>query len=110
MIRYNQILDLSKEIVQYFRPLRIILFGSYGYGSPTKDSDVDLLVVLPSVKHGPRKSWEILEKTNPRFPVDILVRTPRQIKKRLELKDWFIRDIINKGKVLYDADHERVDG
>ncbi len=110
MVRHSQILDLCKDIVQYFRPLRIILFGSYGYGAPTMDSDVDLLVVLPSAKHGARKSWEILEKTNPRFPVDILVRTPRQIKQRIERKDWFIRDIIDKGKVLYDADHERVGG
>jgi predicted nucleotidyltransferase len=79
MVTKLQIRELCARIVRAFHPGRIILFGSYGYGQPTEDSDVDLLVILSGEEHGPRKSWEILSETNPSFPVDLLVRTPEQV-------------------------------
>ena len=47
MVNEQTIQDLCNRIVQDFQPDRIILFGSYAYGNPTPDSDVDILVVLP---------------------------------------------------------------
>ena len=108
MIAHNEITEFCRRIVQEFHPEQVILFGSYGYGQPTEDSDVDLLVILPLEGHSSRKAWEILRKTNPSFPVDLLTRTPQQMQQRLALNDGFIREIIEKGQVLYDTHYQRV--
>jgi uncharacterized protein len=97
--------EVTKRIVQEFHPEQVILCGSYAYGTPTPDSDVDLLVILPYGAEGPRKALEILNKIHPEFPADILVRTPEQVQQRLAWNDFFLRDILEKGKVLYAAAH-----
>jgi len=93
----------ARRIAQQFNPYKIILFGSYAYGKPTADSDVDMLVIMPFEGKSAYKATEILLATDPRFPIDLLVRTPEQIKTRVELGDFFLREITNKGKVLYEA-------
>lgn len=103
MIPSAEIKELSDRIAREFQPERIILFGSYAYGTPTEDSDVDLLVILPFEGKGAWKSLEILQKTNPNFAVDLLARTPEEIDRRLGWNDYFLREIIEKGKVLYEA-------
>jgi predicted nucleotidyltransferase len=105
MVDMHSIQEVTQRIVQEFHPERVILFGSYAYGTPTADSDVDLLVILPYDGKGPRKALEILNKVNPKFPADILVRTPEQVQQRLAWNDFFLRDILEKGKVLYAATH-----
>ncbi len=99
----NAIREVAERIVQEFQPERIILFGSYASGTPTPDSDVDLLVIVPFEGKAPRKSLEILNKVDPKFSVDIVVRTPEQVQQRLTWNDFFLRDIMEKGKVLYEA-------
>jgi predicted nucleotidyltransferase len=79
------------------------LFGSYAYGTPRPDSDVDLLVVMPLNGNPVDKSVEMRLKLHPRFPLDLLVRTPAKIRERLAMGDDFIKDIFDKGKVLYEA-------
>lgn len=96
---------LASQIATEFAPDKIILFGSYAYGKPNPDSDVDLLVVMPFEGKGVHKSVEILQRVKPGFPLDLIVRTPRQIKERLRLNDYFLREIVEKGKVLYAAHH-----
>ena len=103
MIEMQKITALCDQVVQHFHPQKVILFGSYAYGAPNEDSDVDMLVVMPFEGKGAYKSAEIATVVHPRFPVDFLTRTPEQIKQRLELGDFFIREIIEKGKVLYEA-------
>lgn len=93
----------AKQIAEQFNPDQIILFGSYAYGKPTADSDVDMLVIMPFKGKGAKKTSEILIATDPRFPVDLLVRTPKQIKTRIALGDFFIREITQKGKIIYEA-------
>ena len=95
----------ANQIAKQFHPNKIILFGSYAYGKPSEDSDVDILVIMPFEGKGAHKATEILLATDPRFPIDLLVRTPEQIKTRLKLGDFFIREITEKGKVLYEAAH-----
>ena len=105
MVDMNSIRALIERIVQKYHPERIILFGSYAYGTPTVDSDVDLLVVLPFEGKGSRKAVEILNRVQPEFPVDLLIRTPEQIRQRLAWNDFFLREVIEKGKILYEAAH-----
>jgi len=94
---------LARQIARQFSPHKIILFGSYAYGTPTEDSDVDLLVILPFQGRNPQKATEIWMATKPKFPIDIMVRKPAEIKKRIEMGDFFMREITEKGKVLYEA-------
>ncbi len=108
MVGMDEILQLSERIARKFQPERIILFGSYAYGTPAPDSDVDLLIILPFEGKGYRKSLEIIAAVEPPFAVDLLVRTPQQIQQRLEWNDFFIREIVEKGKVLYEAPHSGV--
>ncbi|MBI4667701.1 MAG: nucleotidyltransferase domain-containing protein [Elusimicrobia bacterium] len=90
-------------IAQKLRPKKIILFGSYAYGKPGLDSDVDFFIV----KDGKRKSREYAMIADmalvPRpFPVDIVVRSSKDVKERPPLGDFFLQDIVNKGITLYE--------
>lgn len=79
-----------------------MLFGSYARGHPTKDSDVDLLVVLPFRGRATRKAAEIRTRMKCRFPLDLLVRTPEQVRRRLAGNDFFLTDVMRTGRVLYE--------
>ncbi len=105
MIDREDIVAVAERIARAFAPERIILFGSYAYGAPTEDSDVDLLVVLPFEGNHTHKAIEILNKTNPRFPIDLLARTPGVMQWRVEQGDFFLREIMQKGQVLYESPH-----
>ena len=104
MIPMQQIQEVSRRIADEFHPERILLFGSYAWSAPLPDSDVDLLVILPFEGKAVAKSVEMRLKVRPPFPVDLLVRTPEKIRERLALGDPFIRSILDKGEVLYEAD------
>jgi predicted nucleotidyltransferase len=95
----------ARQVAKQFNPQKIILFGSYAYGKPTEDSDVDILVIMPFKGRNPEKATEIWMATKPSFPIDILVRKPAEIKKRIQMGDFFVREIVEKGKVLYEAAH-----
>ncbi|MBI5816229.1 MAG: nucleotidyltransferase domain-containing protein [Nitrospinae bacterium] len=103
MIDFEKIKALSNEIARQFNPMKVILFGSYAYGKPDEYSDVDLLVIMPFKGRGMNKAAEILEKTNPVFPVEILVRTPEDMDTRLKWNDFFLREIVEKGEILYES-------
>jgi predicted nucleotidyltransferase len=87
------------------RPEKVILFGSYAYGVPTKDSDVDFLIVHPARTRSQRieiaiKASNALE---PRpFPVDLLVRSADKIQERVKMGDYFLREISQRGQVVYE--------
>ena len=105
MVPQEKILSLSESIVREFRPECVILFGSYAYGTATEDSDVDLLIVLPFEGKAAHKALEIIRKVKPRIPLDLLVRTPEQVKGRIANNDWFMREVFEKGRRLYESDH-----
>ncbi len=109
MISRQDIKQVCRKIAREFRPQRIILFGSYAYGRPTPDSDVDLLVVMPLTGRATDKAVEISSRLEHRFPIDLLVRSPEDIRQRLEWNDFFLREATEKGVVMYDAAHARVD-
>lgn len=106
MIDRRQIRKFSAAVAREFRPEKIILFGSYAYGQPTEDSDVDLLVIMPRTRvRGERMSLRIRRAIPSGFPMDLIVRTPSFIAQRLAWGDCFTQEILTKGKVLYEADH-----
>jgi predicted nucleotidyltransferase len=96
--------EVCQRIAREFHPERIILFGSHAGGAPGPDSDVDLLVILPFEGRSVDKSVEIRLKVLPPFPVDLLVRTPEQVRQRVAMGDTFMQDILERGTVLYEAD------
>ncbi len=95
--------SIVKNLKKY-KPKKIILFGSWAWGKPKADSDVDLLIVKDT-KKSPYKRIPEARKflRSVDSPVDILVFTPKEITERLRLEDFFISEIVNKGKVLYEA-------
>ncbi|MDE3087920.1 MAG: nucleotidyltransferase domain-containing protein [Chloroflexota bacterium] len=99
----EKIQQAAQKIVDAVRPEKIILFGSHAYGNPTDDSDVDLLVVMESDLRVHKRMILLSEILRPRpFPVDIITRTPAELKERLEIGDCFFKEIVTKGKVLYE--------
>ncbi len=108
MIAVSQIQQVSDEIARQFHPERIILFGSYAYGTPNEDSDVDLLVVMPFEGRRARQAIEIHQAVYAGFPMDLIPITPERLKYRLEIEDFFLKEIVEKGKVLYEANHAGV--
>ncbi len=103
MVNRSQILAFSAQIAEKFRPERIILFGSYAYGTPTEDSDVDLLVVLPFEGKWHDKAVEILTTIRSGFPIDLVVATPSYLQNRIEMEDFFLREIVDRGTILHGA-------
>ena len=92
-----------QRIVQELKPEKVILFGSYAYGTPNPHSDVDLLVIMQTKASLKDRSWGVSRLLLPRpFPVDILVKTPKEVEKALETGDFFLQEIMTQGKVLYD--------
>lgn len=103
MVSVSDIQALADRIAREFLPEKIVLFGSYASGTPSPDSDVDLLVVIPYRGKSWEKAAEIRGRVRPRFPLDLLVRTPQQVRERLAIGDTFLRDVSERGTVLYEA-------
>jgi predicted nucleotidyltransferase len=91
----------ARRVAERFQPDKIILFGSHAYGRPHADSDVDILVVMPA-RNEIDQAVRIDRVIDPQFPLDLIVRTPTSIAWRLNEGDWFLREIVTKGKVLYE--------
>ena len=105
MVTREEIQATCDDIVQEFTPLQVTLFGSYAYGTPTEDSDVDLLVVMDIPKSEFRnKAIEIRQRIPSSFSLDLLVRSPEEIAYRVAYNDWFLREITEKGDFLYGSD------
>ncbi|MGQ9627677.1 MAG: nucleotidyltransferase domain-containing protein [Anaerolineae bacterium] len=100
-----------QRIVEALDPERIVLFGSHAYGAPGPDSDVDLLIIMESDERPAAREAKVSRLLRPRpFPVDILVRTPAEVRYRLQIGDYFFKEILARGKVLYERGvSERVD-
>ena len=105
MISPTEIQAVCDTIVREFAPEQVILFGSYAYGTPTEHSDVDLLVVMPipeAERH--RQEKEIQKRIPHQFRMHLLVKSPEEITTRVAQNDWFLREILEKGNVLYGSE------
>lgn len=104
----KQIRLVCDAIAREFHPKKIVLFGSYASGKPRPDSDVDLLVIMPFEGSPFRQASLILThvvRAVGVLPMDLLVRTSEQVRERLQIGDSFMREIVERGKVMYEADH-----
>ena len=91
----------ARRIAEKFDPEKIILFGSYGYGQPHEWSDVDILVMMRA-RNQLDQSLRIVLAAEAPFPLDLIVRTPKRLQRDWEDGDWFLREILARGKVLYE--------
>jgi predicted nucleotidyltransferase len=102
-ISMRSIRAVADKIARRFQPEQIVLFGSYAYGTPRPESDVDLLIIMDSPLRSRQHRLEISRALSPRpFPLDIVVRTPEEIRERLALGDPFVKEITTQGKVVYE--------
>jgi uncharacterized protein len=97
----------AREVAEQFDPEKIILFGSHAYGKPNADSDVDILVVMPA-RNQLDQAFKIRLAVAAPFPMDLIVRTPKNLEWRLEEGESFHTEIVTKGKVLYEKDDARM--
>lgn len=104
---HNRIVNpLVRKLVARYKPVKVILFGSYAYGQPRADSDIDLLIIKRT-KRRLIDRWcdvqRILSDPKRKIPLETLVLTPRELEARLEQGDQFLQEIVEKGEVLYAA-------
>lgn len=104
-VPFSEIQKLCDEIVEKFHPEKVILFGSYAYGTPTEDSDVDIMVVMDADGEPQHNAVNIRRELSGRFPLDLLVRDSKTIAQRIEWNDWFLKDVLEKGKLLYESSY-----
>jgi predicted nucleotidyltransferase len=96
--------DVVRQIAEKFHPQKIILFGSYARGKPRPESDVDMLVIMETQLKETRQAL-LIDKSLERdlFGLDLLVRTPANLRERIALGDSFLKEIVTMGKVLYES-------
>lgn len=98
-----------QQIAEKFQPEKIILFGSYAYGRLKPESDVDLLVVIDTPLRNREQAAQIARAIDYHFGLDLIVRTPQQLAERIALGDFFLREVTEKGRVLYARTDAGVD-
>ena len=106
-MKNQEYISLIVEKIKQENPEKIILFGSYAYGNPGKDSDIDILVIKDIEESKIRDFriklktllWDIITKE--KIPVDILVDNMERINHRISDGDLFYREIMSKGNVIY---------
>lgn len=98
--------DIVEKLKRDYKPERIVLYGSYAWGNPTRHSDIDLFIVKDTDKDWVDRFVEVKRLIYDRdryLPISPLVYTPEEVKERLARGDAFIEDILAKGKVIYAA-------
>lgn len=98
------ILKIAHKIIKEYQPEKVILFGSYAYGTPNEDSDIDFLIIKNTDERPIDRRVQvskIVSNPNQRTPFEPIVLTRDEIKRRVEIGDQFIDEILNKGEVLY---------
>ena len=95
--------QVVEQIVENFKPQKIILFGSYARGNPRPESDVDMLVIMNTRLKEVQQAIQICQQIEYRFGLDLIVHTPKHLAERLKMGDWFLRDVLKEGKVVYKA-------
>ncbi len=108
MISRDDIQRFVDHVVEQFRPAKVILFGSYAYGSPTEDSDVDLMVVMPHKGSSAQAATRVRLACPREFAMDLIVRSPAEVRRRVRMGDTFLKEITTKGVVLHESGGTRV--
>ncbi len=105
MITRKTIADIARRIAESLNAEKIILFGSYAWGKPDNDSDLDLFVIMESTERPIKRAASIRGVLKDGYvPMDILVRTPEELRHRINIGDPFIKKILRDGQVIYARD------
>jgi predicted nucleotidyltransferase len=108
MVDAAEITQLARQIATSFPTVeKIILFGSYAYGRPTEDSDIDLLVIMEHPGRGREMRSRIHRAIGYRFPTDIIVRQSDDVERRYREHDPLVREALDKGTSLHERNHSR---
>jgi len=101
----NKVLErLVNVLKEHYEPEKVILFGSYAYGRPNQDSDIDLLIIKETDKPFFQRLAElrrIVSESRRGYAFEPVVLTPKELKERLKRGDQFFQEILEKGTVLY---------
>ncbi len=109
-ITEEMVRDITQRIVQAFQPEKIVLFGSYAYGQPEFQSDLDLFVVMNRLRRKSvfERDRVVAHVARPSgVAMDVLVRTPQEVAQRLKMGDRFFHEVMTKGQVLYERSQAR---
>lgn len=96
--------DIAKKIKEEYKPQKIILYGSFAYGNPDRDSDIDLFIIKDTNERPIDRRVTIrrmVSKLRNGYPFSSIVLTPAELDRRLKIGDQFFQEIISKGEVLY---------
>ena len=104
-IPHAAILNVVERIATLYQPWKIILFGSYAYGAPKPESDVDLLVIMDTQLSELKQAATICRQIPYHFGIDLIVCTPQRLSQRLQWGDPFLKEIIQRGITLYESPH-----
>ncbi|MBI3335227.1 MAG: nucleotidyltransferase domain-containing protein [Candidatus Portnoybacteria bacterium] len=94
---------ITNDIIKNYKPEKIILFGSFAYGEPTRSSDIDLLIIKKTKKSRIERTKELLLMVDNKVPFEPVIYTPEEVDQRAREGDFFIEDILSKGKILYET-------
>jgi predicted nucleotidyltransferase len=103
MINQATIEEVKKRLIKTYDPIAIYLFGSYAWGKPDEDSDLDLLIVIEDFK----KDWyhDTIQGNKAlydlKIPKDLLLYTKKQFNEASQDKASFCYKIVKKGKRIY---------
>ena len=104
-IKPEDIRKVIQQIVDRFHPEKVILFGSYAYGKPTSDSDLDLLIIMESRDRPAERIRKVSDLFDPRpLPMDFIILTPGEMRRRLNGFDPFLEEVLEKGQMLYGSE------
>lgn len=103
MRNQKEIKKIVNRIAKEYKPEKIYLFGSYAWGKPNQDSDFDLFIIKKTKEDRRLRQLKVRKIIKGELPVDILVYTPKEAERRLKIGDFFVEDIFNKGKILYET-------
>ena len=113
----NKYIEQIKEILIKHNPYLILLFGSYAYGTPDEDSDIDILVVtqdnfIPQNFTEKSKIYQKISRAispvNEEVAIDLIVHTLPMYKKFIDIDSSFAHEITTKGKIIYESNNTRM--
>lgn len=95
--------EITDRVVANFNPEKVILFGSRATGTAQPDSDIDLLVIMEAEVPPIERAIAVKRVCRPRFvAMDLLVKTPEEVTTQLQQGNFFLRQILAEGRVLYE--------
>jgi predicted nucleotidyltransferase len=100
----KEIQNIVEQLVHLYKPEKIVLFGSLAEGQMHEGTDIDLFIIKSDVpEYGVDRIRQLDGLIKYRLATDFIVYRPEELDRRLKLGDPFVKNILDKGKVLYEA-------